>query len=319
MTQLLIVPGGGGGGGVSPPFPISYTTGLQTALDGLAAEDVSLQAQIDAQANTAFFPLTMGAIGTVVPDFADGRNFILALNDGDYPRFAQPLNVSEGQLFSIIIDATAATNPLLILWGGGYVNATGSAGIQELPPDATPGFKTLLTFQILDDGSASLLQYNPMISPVVGSASGQYVIVTVASVDGNNLGETAMFSEVKFTVGGSPIPANMTSNNSGGVSIYNATDYGVFDQTGNVYYASDGNPATGFGEYQANIGAWQIGFDFGSPVSLTALSITVPVNGLFEVFVSTSNVDLSDAQQAMPSSIHAVISTVATVATVIPK
>jgi len=40
----FVIPAGGGGGGVTPPFPISYTTGLQTALDGKQPLDADLTA-----------------------------------------------------------------------------------------------------------------------------------------------------------------------------------------------------------------------------------------------------------------------------------
>lgn len=58
--------GGGGGGGVMPPFPISYTTGLQTALDGKQPLDgnlTSIAALTTTSNGRGFLTLTDAAAG----------------------------------------------------------------------------------------------------------------------------------------------------------------------------------------------------------------------------------------------------------------
>lgn len=241
----------------------------------------------------------------VTPDLAKGLNFRVSPVDEPLIRVNLPDNSQPGQRFSITFDG-GQSGVVEVPFAGGYE----AAPLDGEPPIAMylgAGERACIDCLVQGDGLVAILARSKVVQ-ARGAPTGRYVQLAIFPAE--DLG-SPYFKEVKFSVGGSPIPANMTANTDGGTSIYYSPTYEEFNQTGDVYHATDGNTGTAFGDFSEDWFGYVLGFDFGESKALEGVTVTPAFSGGIYVVVAVSDDSLIAASNANASAIYGYVSATA--------
>lgn len=222
--------------------------------------------------------------GEVTPDLALGPDFLVDTGAASWFVVRFPDNATPGAAFSITFDIPAGSTAFA-RWSPEYSRAMNFVGEQIL----YPGQRTRYGFQVNDRGEAVLLDAESGLTSMdLFAPVGRFLSLTVFSHDGENLDAASLISEIKFgVVGGGVVPPDLTANSDGAFAVWRVDWPGessaMLDQVGDIYLASDGNPATAFGSYQEGAHGWMIVFDFGAVVELSDMTVTLSRTGLFDL------------------------------------